>query len=162
MVLNERAPREETLSTLLAEVENIVNSRPLSHVSVDPTSLETLTPNHFLIGSKSCLPIIGLFENSDFCLRKQWRISQRLADMYWRRWVKEILPELLPCPKWQQEKRNLQVGDLVLVVDPDSPRGLWISRRNVHRRRWSSKKGKGEDKVWYLRQVCYTRRSYTY
>ncbi|XP_047991945.1 uncharacterized protein LOC125230728 [Leguminivora glycinivorella] len=121
----ERAPRDETLNTLLAEVEGIVNGRPLTHVSVEPGSSESLTPNHFLIGSSSRLPVHGVFDDSDLALRKQWRIAQRLADMYWKRWMKEFLPLLIPRKKWQQEQKSLSVGDLVLVVDPDSPRNVW-------------------------------------
>uniref|UniRef100_A0A2A4IZZ3 FLYWCH-type domain-containing protein n=1 Tax=Heliothis virescens TaxID=7102 RepID=A0A2A4IZZ3_HELVI len=30
-----------------------------------------------------------------------------------------------PRKKWQQEQRPLQVGDLVLIVDPSSPRNVW-------------------------------------
>ncbi|XP_047988174.1 uncharacterized protein LOC125227843 [Leguminivora glycinivorella] len=125
IVLKERAPREETYNTLLAEVENIVNSRPLTHVSVEAGSAVTLTPNHFLLGSSSNLPQMGIFDNSEFFLRKQWRIAQRLADLYWKRWVREVLPDLLPRQKWNKEQRPLQVGDLVLIVDPDGPRNVW-------------------------------------
>ncbi|KAL0879437.1 hypothetical protein ABMA27_003188 [Loxostege sticticalis] len=125
VILKERAPKDEVLCTLLAEVENIVNSRPLSHVSVEPGSDETLTPNHFLLGSSSNLPIPGRFDDSDLSLRKQWRKSQKLADMFWKRWVNEILPELVPRRKWNHEQRSLQVGDLVLIVDPGAPRNVW-------------------------------------
>nr|XP_049697737.1 uncharacterized protein LOC126054893 [Helicoverpa armigera] len=41
-----------------------------------------------------------------------WRIAQQLADSFWRRWVKEVLPDMRPRKKWQQEQRPLQVGDL--------------------------------------------------
>ncbi|GBP75571.1 hypothetical protein EVAR_43477_1 [Eumeta japonica] len=51
-VLKERKPREETLHTLLLEVEHIVNSRPLTPVEPD-LNREALIPNHFLIG-RSC------------------------------------------------------------------------------------------------------------
>ncbi|XP_063834897.1 uncharacterized protein LOC135084084 [Ostrinia nubilalis] len=125
VVLKERAPREETLITLLAEVENMINSRPLSHVSVDPSTVETLTPNHFLLGNSSNLPTIGEFDDSDLYLRKLWRKAQRMADMFWNRWVKEVLPDMLPRRKWNEERAPLQVGDLVLVVDPSSPRNTW-------------------------------------
>ncbi|XP_028159127.1 uncharacterized protein LOC114351958 [Ostrinia furnacalis] len=125
VVLKERAPREEVLSTLFAEVENIVNSRPLSHVSVEPGSDESLTPNHFLLGSSSVMPTLGVFDHSDLYLRKQWRKAQLLADMFWKRWVREVLPELLPRKKWTQEQKPLQVGDLVLIVDSDAPRSVW-------------------------------------
>lgn len=69
--------------------------------------------------------MLGNFDDSDLFLRKQWRKAQRLADMYWRRWLKEYLPQLLPRSKWQQESRPLRVGDLVLVADGAAPRNAW-------------------------------------
>ncbi|XP_052753091.1 uncharacterized protein LOC128201148 [Galleria mellonella] len=125
VVLKERAPREEVLVIFLAEVENMVNSRPLTHVSVDPRSQETLTPNHFLLGSSSNLPVLGDFDDSDLYLRRQWRVAQRLSDMFWQRWLKEILPVLLPRQKWYHDEDSVRVGDLVLVVDPNLPRYSW-------------------------------------
>ena len=44
--LDDKAPTEEVLLTVLLEVEHMVNSRPLTHVSVDPRNEEALTPNH--------------------------------------------------------------------------------------------------------------------
>ncbi|XP_049878266.1 uncharacterized protein LOC126375402 [Pectinophora gossypiella] len=125
VILKERAPKDEVLNTLMAEVEHITNSRPLTHVTVEPNSDEALTPNHFLLGTSSNLPVLGVFDGTDMYLRKQWRIAQRLADLYWRRWVKEVLPQMLPRKKWYHEERPLQVGDLVIIVDPDSPRNVW-------------------------------------
>lgn len=126
VILNERAPKDETLSTLLAEVESMVNGRPLAHVSVEPGSTESLTPNHFLLGSSSNLPTLGSYQEFDLNLRKQWRKAQCLADMFWRRWVKEILPDLVPRRKWDTDLvRHLKVGDLVFIADPDAPRNLW-------------------------------------
>ena len=52
-ILKEQAPKEEVLLTTLTEIEHSVNSRPLTHVSVDPRDQEAITPNHFLIGSSS-------------------------------------------------------------------------------------------------------------
>ncbi|KAL0821975.1 hypothetical protein ABMA28_005363 [Loxostege sticticalis] len=125
VVLKQRSPKEEVLTTLLAEIENMVNSRPLTHVSVDPLSQEALTPNHFLLGSSSNLPQPGVFDDGDLYLRKQWRTSQRLADLFWSRWLKEVLPALLTRQRWQREGVQFKVGDLVVVVDPTSPRNHW-------------------------------------
>ena len=44
----ERAPREEVLQTLFADIEYSVNSRPLTHVSDDPRNERSLTSNNFL------------------------------------------------------------------------------------------------------------------
>lgn len=125
VVLKGRAPHLETLLTLLAEVEAIVNSRPITHVSSDPNYPEALTPNHFLIGSSSTGPQFGKYDDTDLCLRKRWRVAQRLADMFWARWLKEYLPTLLPRQKWTQEARSLQVGDYVIIVEPNLDRNCW-------------------------------------
>lgn len=129
VVLKERAPREEVLMTLLTEIENIVNSRPLSYVTVDHEYPESLTPNHFLIGSSSNLPVPGVFNDSDLYLKKTWRHAQRLTDAFWHRWVREILPTLLPRQKWYQEGKQLKKGDVVFIVDPTLPRNTWPKGR---------------------------------
>ena len=48
-ILNERSVTEDVLHTAIVGAEALLNSRPLTHVSVDPNSLEALTPNHFLL-----------------------------------------------------------------------------------------------------------------
>ena len=103
-----------------------MNSRPLTHVSLDPDDLEALTPNHFLLGSSSgTVEVPGVFVETDLVLRKLWRQSQRLADMFWKRWVKEYLPTLTRRTKWFSSNRALKEGDLVLIADGDLPRNQW-------------------------------------
>ena len=48
-VCNEQIHTDESLSTLMYEIESILNSRPLSTVSNDPYDLELLSPNHLLL-----------------------------------------------------------------------------------------------------------------
>ena len=52
-VVKDRLLHEDTLHTLLLEIERIVNSRPWTSVSDDIDDLEPLIPNHFLIGRSS-------------------------------------------------------------------------------------------------------------
>lgn len=67
---------------MLIEAKNIVNMRPITHVSIDPDSAEALTPNHFLVGSSNGSTAIGEFNDSDLVLRKKWRTCQRVADQF--------------------------------------------------------------------------------
>ncbi|CAG9122153.1 unnamed protein product [Plutella xylostella] len=127
-VLHQQFPREELLQTLLAEAEHSVNSRPLTHVSVDLRDPEALTPNHFLLGSSEGLPSTGPCQPTDL---RAWRRVQALADSFWRRWVQEYLPTLVPRSSSPSTERNLQVGDLVIVVDHSLPRNTWPRGRVV-------------------------------
>nr|XP_034824260.1 uncharacterized protein LOC117982083 [Maniola hyperantus] len=120
--LNEKSPKEETLQTLLVEAEYSVNARPLTHVSVSHKDPEALTPNHFLIGSSSGLPVVGPCQQAD---KRTWRAAQALADEFWRRWIREYLPTLIPRGSAAQSLRQLQQGDLVVVVDDKLPRNVW-------------------------------------
>lgn len=124
-VLHERSPSDEVLSTLLAEAELTVNSRPLTHVSVNPEDPEALTPNHFLLHGPANITSPGAFNDHDLIGRTHWRASQRLADMFWARWMKEYLPDLQNRREPHGRGPALKTGDVVLVVDNTLPRNTW-------------------------------------
>lgn len=126
VTLRERAPKDETLVTLLAEAESVVNTRPLTHVSPDPDYPEALTPNHFLLGESSRKTAMDTVEvtDSDLCGRSSWRKAIRLADFFWRRWVREYLPTLAPR-RVPGSPCLVKVGDPVLIGDGELPRGTW-------------------------------------
>jgi transposase InsO family protein len=120
-----RTPTDEVLATVFAEVEYIINSRPLTHVSDDNNDPLSLTPNHFLIGAAGVTVAPGIFDERDGVLRRQWRVAQYLVDIYWKRWLKEYLPTLIQRKKWTKTEVNLKPGDLVTVNDKSLPRGMW-------------------------------------
>ncbi|GBP58817.1 hypothetical protein EVAR_84012_1 [Eumeta japonica] len=128
-VLKERKPREETLHTLLLEVEHIVNSRPLTPVEPD-LNREALTPNHFLIGRSCGISPIGIFKATD-ADSHTWKTAQRLADEFWHRWSMEYLPNLLLRKTSTAGHLEPKVGDPVLIADKTMPRGLWPRGRIV-------------------------------
>ena len=116
---------DDSLSTVFCEVENIVNSRPLTTVSNDPADLNPLSPNHVILGKSSVLlPPITQPQRADLYARKRWRRVQYLIGLFWSRWRKEFLASLQPRSKWTQSQRNLKVGDIVLIKE-DAPRNSW-------------------------------------
>ena len=114
----------EMLVTLLVVAEGIINNRPITPVSDDPRDPEPLTPNHLLIHRPATAPP-GLFNDRDLHSRKKWRQVQYLADVFWRRWTREYLPLLRQRTKWQDPHRNVQEGDLVLVLERQLARNEW-------------------------------------
>ena len=122
-LVQQQLVEDYTLMTLIAEVEKILNDRPLVHLADDPESQEALTPSSLLLlRSNPCYPP-GEFNRDDLYTRR-WRQAHYLADLFWKRW-KEYIPTLQERNKWQRPRRNLQVDDLVLMCDGNAPRGQW-------------------------------------
>lgn len=56
---------KETLGTFLVEVVSIVNSQPLTSVIDDSNDLQSITPNHFLIGRSSWNATFAVISEKD-------------------------------------------------------------------------------------------------
>ena len=125
-VLKQQTLDDEGLQTLLCEVEAILNSRPITSVSIDPQDLEPLTPNHILVLKTKPVQPPGLFDRNDLYIRRRWRQVQYMADLFWKRWSQEYLPLMQERQKWCKVRRSFTPGDVVLVVDPSAPRGSYI------------------------------------
>ncbi|XP_064475699.1 uncharacterized protein LOC135389593 [Ornithodoros turicata] len=123
LLRNTKLFSHEVLTTFLAEVAAIINSRQLVPVSSDPECPSVLTPALILTQkppSSSAPP--GEFTSLHV---KQWRQVQALANTFWHRWKAEYLPTLQGRRKWQKERPNLRVGDLVLLKDSGARRNEW-------------------------------------
>ncbi|KAK7944331.1 hypothetical protein WMY93_000059 [Mugilogobius chulae] len=122
---------EEGLHTVLCEAEAIINGRPLTQASMDVNDLEALTPSHLLLLKTSPSLPPGVFQSADMYATRRWKQVQYIADLFWKRWVKEYLPLLQERQKWSGVKRNLSVGDLVLIMDNTAPRNSWLMGRVI-------------------------------
>lgn len=49
-----------------------------------------------------------------------------MGDLFWKRWVREYLPELQACQKWSRVSQKLMPGDLVLLVNESAQRNSWV------------------------------------
>ncbi|XP_063955602.1 uncharacterized protein LOC135154201 [Lytechinus pictus] len=118
---------DSALRTLFYEAMAIVNSRPLTVTNMnDPSADAPLTPNHLLTLKRTVpLPPPGQFVKEDVYTRKAWRRVQFLLEQFWSRWRKEYLLGLQRRQKWTMPRRNLQVGDIVLLTDDEAPRMKW-------------------------------------
>jgi len=108
----------------MAKVSAIINGRPLIPVSSDPQSPFILTPAMLLTQKGAVSPPPGEFGDRDLLL-KQWRQVQALANEFLLRWKREYLPTLQSRSKWNETRRNLQEGDVVLLKDNKAARNTW-------------------------------------
>ena len=57
--------------------------------------------------------------------RRRWRHSQLIADQFWKRFIQNYLPSLQARQKWRTDGKQLQIGDVVMIIDQQLPRALW-------------------------------------
>ncbi|KAJ8051026.1 hypothetical protein HOLleu_04443 [Holothuria leucospilota] len=122
---------DEELLTVFTGVEALLNSRPLTYQTADVHDKIPLTPNHFLHGQAGGQFAVEAVDGISFNPKRRWRRVQELIRHVWHRWLKEWLPLLNQRRKWQLPQKNLQVGDVVVVVDAGSARGNWPLGRVV-------------------------------
>ncbi|GFQ65433.1 integrase catalytic domain-containing protein, partial [Trichonephila clavata] len=123
----------EELSTILSEVEVIVNHRPLTYVENDPGEPEPLTPAHFLeLGygdSKYPIHFIELIDattaRESYPKRKTYRTL--LLKQLWRRWKEQYLLRLKTVNHFKTPSvhKNLKLNDIVLVEGNVKSKLLW-------------------------------------
>ena len=122
-ILGNRRVTEEVLKTTLCLVEQSLNVRTITAVSSDPLDLETLNPNHFILGQHAAsFPSLSFEENFDH--KKRFARAQSYANAIWTRWMREYVPSHNRRAQWHnQSDVKLKAGDLVCVLEPDTPRG---------------------------------------
>ncbi|XP_076383911.1 uncharacterized protein LOC143261227 [Megalopta genalis] len=115
----------ENLNNLIINIEAILNSRPLTPISSDPTDLLTLTPGHFLIGDAlTSLRERDLGDTNPNRL-SVWQRIQQLKQQFWKRWSREYLNELTSRNKWTREQHPITEGTLVLLREDNVPSMQW-------------------------------------
>ena len=107
------------IETALKIVASVTNSRPLSarfgpKGGCDPDYLTPLTPNMMLTGrANNEIPIRDYETSSSPLIRLEY--VQRVVQEWWDQFKIQNFTSLIPTQRWQQERRNMRVGDVVLV-----------------------------------------------
>lgn len=117
----------EEFSTILVRIESILNSRPLSPLSQNPSELLPLTPGHFLRGAPLTAPPEGAINppKVDLTHLQRWKRLQTIQHLFSLRWKSEYVTELQRRYKWKTTRNNLKVNDFVVVKDDFLPSTEW-------------------------------------
>ena len=104
----------EELTTVLAEAEATMNSRPLLPMDSTPDDgVPALTPGHFLIGRPLKAPSVKVDNTSKESTLTRWNLH------------------LQERTRWKNTQQNLKPGDVVLLKEVDTNRRLWPLARII-------------------------------
>ena len=107
----------EEYTTVLTQVEDCLNSRPLVALLLNDDGFNALTPGHFLIGR----PLEALPDHSfsyrRIPLLRRWHLCQSLVRHFWQRWSTDYLASLRKYAKWHKPSSTLAVGDIVVLSE---------------------------------------------
>jgi hypothetical protein len=106
------------------EAAQLVNQRPIGNHPSDPSDGVYLCPNDLLLGrATAAIPQGPFMERTSH--RFRFDFVQTIVDAFWKRWTREVFPNLVMTPKWHTERRNLIKDDVVLLQDTNALRGKW-------------------------------------
>ncbi|MCP4051765.1 MAG: hypothetical protein GY739_01665, partial [Mesoflavibacter sp.] len=141
------------LMTLFCEAEAIVNSRPLTYIGEDPSSLQVLRPIDFLspFGYVET-PMLNEDQEDDEWLPRltsrqkllrYWQDTQHCLDKFWDTfnslYLQSLFDRLISSHPNDATMANLtpKEGEVTLLVDHDQPRSTWRLAR-IERLRYSN------------------------
>ena len=118
------------LHTVLLEIANLVNQRPIGRPTNDPDDGTYLCPNDLLLGRASSHVPQGPFLKTKNP-RHRVEFLQQILDSFWKRWTRDVFPCLVSRKKWDVQRRDVKVNDIVMLVDSNAVRGNWTIGRII-------------------------------
>ncbi|XP_044595817.1 uncharacterized protein LOC123272870 [Cotesia glomerata] len=115
----------EQYSTLLAQIEAILNSRSLTPLNEDPAELAVLTLGYFLIGQLlNAVPEPSLIEVQPARL-SHWEQVQQMVQHFWKRNYQDCIHRYQAISKWHHKRNEIKVASVVLITTEDLPPTKW-------------------------------------
>lgn len=131
-VIEDRTLTFEEYATVLCQVEACLNSRPLGALHDDDNEMPALPPAHFLTGRQILtLPETGNLIDVPKSRLNRWELAQQDVQNFWDRWKNEYVLNLIHRTKWKGLQRNVEVGDVVIVKEDNTPPSRWWMARVV-------------------------------
>ena len=123
--IGERVLQYGELQTVLYEVADLINERPIGIKPGSDINLGTyLSPSDLLLGrTNNRAPMRPMEGSSTFS--KGYKFSQEIVNTFWKKWMRDFFPTLIVRAKWHTEKRDVRPLDIVLVKDSNALRGNW-------------------------------------
>ena len=96
------------LQTVLFEVANILNQRPIGRKpGSDPLSGAYLSPNDLLLGRTGIDAPQGEWPETSR-LASRFLFLQRIVTAFWKKWYRDYLTQMIVRQKWHIQQRNFK------------------------------------------------------
>ena len=104
------------------EVANLMNERPIGRHPSDPSEGSYLCPNNLLLDRASHKVPSGPFKEPT-SIKHRHETIQQIVNSYWKKMVQQYFPSLIARQKWHVKRRNVEIGDVVMLQDSNAVRG---------------------------------------
>ena len=112
------------LQTVFYETANLLNERPIGRHPSDPEDGAYVCPNGLLLGRATISVPQGPFK--EYANPKhRLEFTQLILESFWKKMNRDYFPSLIVQQKWHTLRRNVSVGDVVLLQDRNVFRGEW-------------------------------------
>ena len=101
-----------------------LNDISSSQIPLSPSNLLTMKIHVFM-------PPPGVFTKPDLYSRRRCRCVQYIPEEFWHRWRKEFLQSLQTRQKWNDKRRNFEVGDIEILKEQDCQCNQWPLARII-------------------------------
>ncbi|CAK1594441.1 unnamed protein product [Parnassius mnemosyne] len=115
----------EEMATCLTQIEAVLNSRPLTPISTDPSDFSALTPAHFLIGRSLIAIAQPQIGDANITRLDRFKRIELIKQHFWSRFSLEYVNLLQQKVKWRSSTKELKLGSLVLVKKRALPPLMW-------------------------------------
>ncbi|XP_065076361.1 uncharacterized protein LOC135699964 [Ochlerotatus camptorhynchus] len=129
--ISDRLLQHDEMSTVLPQIEAILNSRPLTPISNDPSDFEALTPGHFLVQRPLTAIAEPLLESIQHNRLSMWQRAQDYVQQIWKKWCVQYLSDLHNRTKWTRKRDNISIGTSILLKEDNLPPLKWKLGRVV-------------------------------
>lgn len=121
----------DEFETVLVQIEACLNSRPLSEIR-DSINEIVITPGHFLIQDNLLAMPDDNRSLANMSYVDRWNLLQKIVQDFWRIWSLEYLNTLRQRRKWRQGTKNIESGDVVVLIDKNLPPNSWLLARVIN------------------------------
>lgn len=121
----------EEFTTIIAQIEACLNSRPLYPQTEDPQDDLILTPNHLVFAYESSALPEPCSSNIPTQTINRYQLLQRLHADFWRKWSQEYLTRLMHRSKWTKQEENMRPNQIVLIKEDNLPPTKWLYGRII-------------------------------